>query len=117
MSSTKPEAGRPPVRRPKGRPYKAVPDTRSVSMLGVGMIIGAVVGAGVALLLAPGAGRETRNRIARKAEGLRSNRGVWTRLGHELKKAAEAKRKSMEIDAKRKEIRMREAGANPETTV
>ena len=117
MSSSEPlEAGRKPL-RPKGRPYKDVRDTRSVSMLGIGMVIGAVVGAGVALLLAPGTGRETRSLISRKAQGLRGNRGVWSKLGRELKKAAETKRKSMEIDAKRKEIRMREAGANPDTTV
>jgi gas vesicle protein len=117
MNASEPlEAGRKPM-RPKGRPYKDVPDTRSVSMLGIGMVIGAVVGAGVALLLAPGSGLETRSLISRKAQRLRGNRGVWSKLGRELRKAAETKRKSMEIDAKRKEIRLREAGANPDTTV
>lgn len=117
MSSSEREAGSSPIRRPKGRPYKDVSNTRSVSMLGLGMVIGAVVGAGVALLVAPDAGRETRSRIARKAAGLRGNSGVWNKLGRELRNAAEAKRKSMEIDSKRKEIRMRESGATPDTTV
>jgi gas vesicle protein len=79
-------------------------------MLGIGMVIGAVVGAGIALLVAPESGRETRHRIARRADRLRGNRGVWTRLGRELRRAAAAKRKAMEIDAKRKEIHAREAG-------
>ncbi len=111
------EAERDPIRHPKGRPYKDVPDSRSVSTLGIGMVIGAVIGAGVALLLAPGAGTETRGRLARRAGALRGNRGVWTKLGRELKKAAEAKRKSMEVDAKLKEIRLREAGVSGTTTV
>ena len=35
-----------------------------------GMIIGAIVGAGIALLFAPDAGRKTRGRIARRARSL-----------------------------------------------
>lgn len=78
-------------------------------MLGIGMIAGAVIGAGIALLVAPESGAETRRRLTSRADRLRSGRGVWTRLGRELRRAAAAKRKSLELDAKRKEIAARDA--------
>jgi gas vesicle protein len=73
-------------------------------MLGVGMIIGAVLGAGFALLLAPQSGWETRRSIARRAGSMGSGGGAWTKLGRELRKAARAKRKSLELEAKRHEV-------------
>ncbi len=99
-----PEAGRKPSRKPRGRPYKQVTDTRSVSMLGIGMVVGAMIGAGIAFLVAPESGVETRRRLSRRAGSIRGSRGVWSRLGRELKRAAVAKRKATEIEAKRKEI-------------
>lgn len=78
-------------------------------MLGIGMVIGAVIGAGVAFLVAPESGAETRRRLGRRAGKLRGDRGVWTKLGRELKRAAAAKRKAMEFEAKRNEIAAREA--------
>lgn len=77
-------------------------------MLGVGMVIGTVIGAGIALLVAPQSGAGTRRRLADRAERLRGGRGVWTRLGRELKRAAIAKRKTVELEAKRKEIAVRD---------
>ncbi|MEO8576203.1 MAG: YtxH domain-containing protein [Gemmatimonadales bacterium] len=97
-------------RRPKGRPYRQVTDTRSVSMLGIGMVVGAVIGAGIALLVAPESGAATRRRLSQGAGTLRSGRGVWTKLGRELRRAAAAKRKTVEIEAKRKEIAEGAAG-------
>ena len=97
-----------PARRPRGRPYKNVPDTKSAGMLGVGMIIGAVLGAGVALLMAPQAGWETRRRLTAKARHIRGN-GAWGKLGRELKLAARAKRKTLELEAKRSEIETKRA--------
>ena len=91
--------------KPRGRPYRNVPDTRSVSMLGVGMVIGAVIGAGVALLVAPRSGSDTRRFLTRRARKIRGRTGVWTRLGRELQRAAAAKRKQMEIEAKRRELK------------
>jgi gas vesicle protein len=38
-----------------------------------GLLLGAVIGAGIALLTAPDAGRRTRRRIRRKADDLREN--------------------------------------------
>lgn len=80
-------------------------------MLGVGMVIGTVIGVGIALLVAPQSGAATRRRLAGGADRLRGGRGVWTRLGRELKRAAIAKRKTMELEAKRKEIAVRDASA------
>ena len=99
-----PERGRKPPNRPRGRSYRQVTDSRSVSMLGIGMIIGAVIGAGVAFLVAPESGAETRRRLSRRAGNLRKGKGAWMRLGRELRRATQMKRKAMEIEAKRKEI-------------
>lgn len=103
-AADKPESGRVPSRRPRGRPYKQVTDSRSVSMLGIGMVVGAVIGAGVAFLVAPESGAETRRRLSRRAGSIRGNKGVWTKLGRELKRAAAARRKTEEVEGKRKEI-------------
>jgi gas vesicle protein len=47
--------------------------------LGVGLLLGAVVGAGVALLLAPCSGEETRSRIADTARRL--GKGAQDKVG------------------------------------
>lgn len=78
-------------------------------MLGVGMIIGAVLGAGIALLVAPQAGWETRRSLTNRARRMRGDPSAWTRLGRELKRAARAKRKSLELEAKRREIETKRA--------
>ena len=80
-------------------------------MLGVGMIIGAVLGAGIALLVAPQAGWETRRSIGRRARALTSDDGAWSKLGRELRRAAKAKRKSLEAAQKRDEIEAKRAAA------
>lgn len=98
-----------PARKARGRPYKNVPDARNAGILGVGMVIGAVIGAGVALLFAPQAGWETRRVISRRARSMGSGAGAWTRLGRELRKAARAKRKSLELQAKRDEVLVHKA--------
>lgn len=80
-------------------------------MLGVGLIIGTVIGAGVALLFAPQAGWETRRSIGRRAGAMGRGAGAWTKLGRELRKAAKAKRKSLELQAKKDEIQVHKAAA------
>jgi hypothetical protein len=109
MSPDHPEGAREPARRPRGRPYRNVPEPRSVSMLGLGIVVGVVIGAGVALLVTPESGAEVRRKISRRAGSLRRRGGVWTRLGRELRRAARAKRKSLEMEAKRNEIATRRA--------
>jgi len=78
-------------------------------MLGVGLLIGAVLGAGIALIVAPQAGWETRRTIARRTRAMGRGAGAWTKLGRELRKAAHAKRKSLEMEAKRNEVETRRA--------
>lgn len=85
-------------------------------MLGIGMVIGAVIGAGVALLVAPGSGADTRRLLSRNASRLRTGAGVWNKLGKELRRAAQAKRKSLELEAKRNEIETRRAAKGEATT-
>jgi gas vesicle protein len=111
--STEGQSG--PARRPRGRPYQNVADARSAGMLGVGLLIGAVLGAGVALLMAPQAGWETRRTLARRTRAMRGGAGAWTKLGRELRRAARAKRKSLELEAKRNEIETRRAAKGEPT--
>src|SRR5215212_562434 len=110
-AATNAQGARGPARKPRGKPYKNVPNTRSAGMLGVGMIIGAVLGAGIALLIAPQAGWETRRTLGRRARVITHGDGAWTKLGRELRKAARAKRKGLEAEAKRSEIETKRAAA------
>jgi len=57
----------PPVERPRGAAYRRSIDWEHVGLLGAGLLVGALVGAGAALLLAPQSGIETRTAIRRKA--------------------------------------------------
>jgi gas vesicle protein len=51
-----------------------------------GLVLGAVLGAGVALLTAPQSGRRTRRRIRRTAVDVRSNAGDrWEELADDVK--------------------------------
>lgn len=108
-AADKPKGRQEPARRPRGRPYKNVADPKSVSMLGLGMVIGAVLGAGIALLVTPRSGSEIRRSLSRQAERLTSGGGAWTSLGRELRRAAKAKRKALELQAKRTEIEVHRA--------
>ncbi len=99
------------AKRPAGRPFRRVPDARSVSMLGVGMVVGAVIGAGVALLAAPGSGLDTRARLRRRVKGLRRETGVWRKLSRELRRAALVKRKLLEKRTEWKRIEMAKGDA------
>ena len=78
-----------------------------MSMLGIGMIVGAVIGAGITLLVAPQSGADMRRSLSRSAGRLSMGAGVWNKLGRELQKAASAKRKTLELEAKRNEVETR----------
>lgn len=77
-----------------GTAYETVPDWNQIGTFVAGLGIGAVVGAAVALLWAPGSGEETRGRIRSKFSRA-GDESLWQALGHELKKAA-AKRKPVD---------------------
>jgi len=58
-------------------------------LLGAGLLVGALIGAGAALLLAPQTGRETRSALRRQARHARHRAsGAWTDLAAELADAA-----------------------------
>lgn len=90
--------------RPSGSPYRRVVDPRSASMLGVGMIVGVVVGAGVAMLFAPRSGEDTRHLIRKRVGRIRGETHVWERLGKELRRAATLKRKEIELARRSAEL-------------
>jgi YtxH-like protein len=81
----------PLVERPRGASFRRSVDWEHVGILGAGLLIGALVGAGTALLLAPQSGMETRTAIRRKARfaGHRAS-DAWSELADEL--AAVARR-------------------------
>jgi hypothetical protein len=72
---------------PVGESYDEERDWRSAGLLSLGIIAGALVGAGVALLLAPQSGEETREQIVSRARrlGTRADEG-WDDLRHELRR-------------------------------
>ena len=83
-----------PKARANGSPYRNIPDSRTVSMLGLGMVIGVAIGAGLALLAAPRSGEETRDRIRDRMRRLSGNDDVWSKLQRELKRAAKVRRRT-----------------------
>lgn len=77
-------------RRPRGRPYSRSleldVDWARASVFGSGLALGALIGAGVALLTAPESGSRTRRKIAdvgRRAGGRAAD--AWDGLGDELR--------------------------------
>jgi len=82
-----------PKMRAAGSPYRNVPDKRGISMLGVGMLIGVAIGAGVALLAAPQSGVDTRDNIRDRIRHLRGSDRPWDKLARELRRATAVRRK------------------------
>ncbi|HUQ98459.1 MAG TPA: YtxH domain-containing protein [Gemmatimonadaceae bacterium] len=65
-----------------------VPDWNAIGLFTAGIAVGAILGATVALLMAPASGDETRDRIGRRVRRLRGNDDVWDDLAEELERAA-----------------------------
>jgi gas vesicle protein len=65
-----------------------VPDWNAIGLFTAGIAVGAILGATVALLMAPATGDETRDRIGRRVRRLRGNDDVWDDLAEELERAA-----------------------------
>jgi hypothetical protein len=78
-----------------GRSYDEERDWRGAGALSLGIIAGALVGAGVALLLAPQSGEETRERIVTRARrlGTRADEG-WDDLRDELSRLRRRSRRA-----------------------
>jgi gas vesicle protein len=71
-----------------GVPYETVPDWNNIGLFTAGIAVGAILGATVALLLAPGSGEETRHSISRRVRHLRGDDDLWDELAQELELAA-----------------------------
>ena len=85
-----PKAPRPgsiPQPRPDEAPVEMVPDWNAIGLFATGIALGAILGASVALLLAPASGEETRHRIANKVRR-RDEDDIWEQLAEELDRAA-----------------------------
>jgi hypothetical protein len=77
------------VTHPMGRPYSEPIDWMRLGFFGLGIALGALLGSGTALLLAPESGEETRARIRRRAHRIRGHAGeAWDDLRDELAWAA-----------------------------
>ena len=71
-------------------------DWQHIAIFTAGAILGAVVGAGAALLLAPQSGARTRHNLARRGRHLRTRTAdAWEDLRHELRYAARRGRKKL----------------------
>jgi hypothetical protein len=92
-----PPPGSIPQPRSDGLPSETVPDWNNIGLFTAGIAVGAILGATVALLLAPASGDETRHSISRRVRNLRGNDDAWDDLAEELERAAA----EMEEDATR----------------
>lgn len=77
-------------------------DWRQIGTLGVGVAVGVALGAGLALLLAPMSGEETRDFIGQRARRIRGRAADhWDDLRDELRYAARRGRKRIRRSATR----------------
>lgn len=83
-----PPAGSVPQPSSDGLPYETVPDWNNIGLFAAGVAVGAVLGAAIALLMAPATGEETRHGISRRVRRLRGDDDVWDELAEELERAA-----------------------------
>jgi hypothetical protein len=79
--------------RPDGLPSETVPDWNNIGLFTAGIAVGAILGATVALLMAPASGDETRHGIARRVRKLRGDDDIWDDLAEELERAATEREK------------------------
>lgn len=77
-----------------------VPDWNNIGLFATGIALGVVLGATVALLVAPASGEELRSRVARRFRGDRGDDSVWEELAAELARAESeaAKIEEKELD-------------------
>lgn len=88
----------------EGQPFTETRDLGKMATIIAGVAVGALIGAGAALLLAPGTGDETRTAIKRRVRKLtRRERGVWKSLASALEEAANERAARARLGAKRVE--------------
>lgn len=83
-----PPPGSVPQPRSDGLPLDTVPDWTNIGLFAAGIAVGAVLGAAVALLMAPASGEDTRHSISRRVGRLRGDDDLWDELAEELERAA-----------------------------
>ena len=69
------------------QPPEMVADWDHIGLFATGIALGAVLGATVALLVAPASGRELRSRVARRLGRGGEDDSVWEELADELARA------------------------------
>lgn len=73
----------------EGQPFTESRDLGKMATIIAGVAVGAMIGAGAALLLAPGSGEETRTAIGQRVRKLtRRERSVWKSLASAMEEAA-----------------------------
>ena len=86
----------PPAPRRRGAPYAEEHDWGKIGGFGAGIVIGALLGAGVALFLAPQTGRALRAGLSRGAHRMRSRADdAFDELRDELRIAARRARRRL----------------------
>lgn len=82
--------------RAAGRPYRERSDLGQAVLFAAGMALGAVIGAGTALLTAPQSGIEARLALKRRARRARVQaEDRWDGLGRELRGAARRRKRDL----------------------
>jgi hypothetical protein len=85
-----------------GQSYDEDRDWGRVGLAGLGLVLGVLVGVGVALLYAPQSGDETRAEIRRNARRLRERAGeAWDDFGDEIRYRGERGRKRLHRGVRR----------------
>lgn len=88
----------------EGQPFTETRDLGKMATIIAGVAVGALIGAGAALLLAPGSGEDTRFEIKRRVRKLtRRERGVWRSLSHALEEAANERAARARLGARQAE--------------
>jgi hypothetical protein len=86
-----PPPGSIPQPKSDGLAGDTVPDWNNIGLFSAGIAVGAILGAAVALLMAPASGDETRHSIGRRVRKLRGDDDIWDDLAEELQRAAAAR--------------------------
>ena len=90
------------ITEPSGHPYARTLEWGDAGLLGAGIAIGVIIGAGAALLFAPQSGADTRDDIARGTRdfGYRAT-DIWDDLREELRHAANRSSKRLRRGVRR----------------